>query len=88
MKLKNMKISKLSLLGLAIAATALFSCGGNNTKTGGDSTSKPATASAPDASTLLGAGSTFVYPLFSKLFAEYDKATGVKVNYQSIGSGG
>ena len=83
-----MKISKLSLLGLAVAASALFSCGGNNTKTGGDSTAKPATASTTDANTLLGAGSTFVYPLFSKLFAEYDKATGVKVNYQSIGSGG
>ncbi|MGZ3944844.1 MAG: phosphate ABC transporter substrate-binding protein PstS [Mucilaginibacter sp.] len=38
--------------------------------------------------TLLGAGSTFVYPLFSKIFAEYDAAKGVKVNYQSIGSGG
>jgi phosphate transport system substrate-binding protein len=44
-------------------------------------------ASAQD-NTLLGAGSTFVYPLFSKIFAEYDAAKGVKVNYQSIGSGG
>jgi phosphate transport system substrate-binding protein len=35
--------------------------------------------------TLLGSGSTFVYPLFSKMFSQY-KA--VKVNYQSIGSGG
>ncbi len=43
-------------------------------------------ASAQD-NTLLGAGSTFVYPLFSKIFAEYGK-TGTKVNYQSIGSGG
>jgi phosphate transport system substrate-binding protein len=37
---------------------------------------------------LLGAGSTFVYPLFSKVFAEYGKTHDVKVNYQSIGSGG
>jgi phosphate transport system substrate-binding protein len=44
-------------------------------------------ASAQD-NTLLGAGSTFVYPLFSKIFAEYSAKTGVKVNYQSIGSGG
>jgi phosphate transport system substrate-binding protein len=44
-------------------------------------------AAAQD-NTLLGAGSTFVYPLFSKIFAEYDAAKGVKVNYQSIGSGG
>jgi phosphate transport system substrate-binding protein len=44
-------------------------------------------ASAQD-NTLLGAGSTFVYPLFSKMFAEYGATTNVKVNYQSIGSGG
>jgi len=41
-------------------------------------------ASAQD-NTLLGAGSTFVYPLFSKMFSQY---TATKVNYQSIGSGG
>jgi len=44
-------------------------------------------ASAQD-NTLLGAGSTFVYPLFSKMFAEYGKTNDVRVNYQSIGSGG
>src|SRR6202012_556587 len=44
-------------------------------------------ASAQD-NTLLGAGSTFVYPLFSKIFAEYATKTNVKVNYQAIGSGG
>jgi phosphate transport system substrate-binding protein len=37
---------------------------------------------------LLGAGATFPYPLYSKMFSEYYKKTGVKVNYQSIGSGG
>lgn len=44
-------------------------------------------ASAQDNS-LLGAGGTFVYPLFSKIFAEYGQKKDVKVNYQSIGSGG
>jgi phosphate transport system substrate-binding protein len=44
-------------------------------------------ASAQD-NTLLGAGSSFVYPLFSKIFADYGNTHGVKVNYQSIGSGG
>jgi len=44
-------------------------------------------ASAQD-NTLLGAGSTFVYPLFSKIFADYSAKTSIKVNYQSIGSGG
>jgi phosphate transport system substrate-binding protein len=37
---------------------------------------------------LTGAGATFPYPLYSKMFAEYVKACNVKVNYQSIGSGG
>jgi len=38
--------------------------------------------------TILGAGATFPYPLYSKMFSEYNKTSGVKVNYQSIGSGG
>ena len=37
---------------------------------------------------LTGAGATFPYPLYSKMFSEYNKACDVKVNYQSIGSGG
>jgi phosphate transport system substrate-binding protein len=37
---------------------------------------------------LTGAGATFPYPLYSKMFDEYNKQCGVKVNYQSIGSGG
>jgi len=37
---------------------------------------------------LLGAGATFPYPLYSKIFYEYWRTTGVKVNYQAIGSGG
>jgi len=36
---------------------------------------------------LLGAGATFPFPLYSKMFDTYNKNTGVKVNYQSIGSG-
>lgn len=36
---------------------------------------------------LNGAGSTFIYPLASKWFSEYNKKTGLKINYQSIGSG-
>jgi phosphate transport system substrate-binding protein len=37
---------------------------------------------------LLGAGATFPYPLYSKAFDAYHKDTGVKINYQAIGSGG
>ncbi len=39
--------------------------------------------------TLNGAGATFPYPLYSKFSAEYNKLnSGMKINYQSIGSGG
>jgi phosphate transport system substrate-binding protein len=34
-----------------------------------------------------GAGATFPAPLYAKWAAEYNKATGVKINYQSVGSG-
>ncbi len=34
-----------------------------------------------------GAGASFPAPLYSKWASDYNKATGVKVNYQSVGSG-
>ena len=37
---------------------------------------------------LNGAGATFPYPIYSKWFSDYARATGVRINYQSIGSGG
>jgi phosphate transport system substrate-binding protein len=37
---------------------------------------------------LQGAGATFPYPLYSKMFKIYNNLYGVKVNYQAIGSGG
>ncbi len=35
-----------------------------------------------------GAGASFIYPLISQWSADYNAATGNKINYQSIGSGG
>ena len=37
---------------------------------------------------LTGAGATFPYPIYSKWFSDYAQRTGIKINYQSIGSGG
>jgi phosphate transport system substrate-binding protein len=37
---------------------------------------------------LTGAGATFPFPIYSKWFADYAAKTNVKINYQSIGSGG
>ncbi len=42
-----------------------------------------------DAQSINGAGATFPYPIYSKWFSEYNRLhPEVKINYQSIGSGG
>ncbi len=43
---------------------------------------------AANAADVTGAGASFIYPVMSKWSADYSTATGKKVNYQSIGSGG
>lgn len=82
-----MKILRsLAITGLALAVAGgmmLTSCGGS-----GNASKSDSTAAKGEDNTILGAGSTFDNPLFSKLFSEYNKNTGLKVNYQSIGSGG
>ena len=45
-------------------------------------------ARAEAAEKLNGAGATFPYPVYSAWAFDYNKATGVQLNYQSIGSGG
>jgi phosphate transport system substrate-binding protein len=45
-------------------------------------------ASPALAQNVTGAGASFVYPVMSKWSADYNAATGKKINYQSIGSGG
>lgn len=84
-----MKVVKnLALAAIALAITAsllLVSCGDSNNPKGNESTAKE---SSDDDNTILGAGATFPSPLYSKMFSEYNKLTGLKVNYQSIGSGG
>lgn len=40
------------------------------------------------AQTITGAGATFPYPIYAKWAEAYNKATGVTLNYQSIGSSG
>jgi phosphate transport system substrate-binding protein len=45
-------------------------------------------ANANAADSFTGAGSSFFLPIMSKWSSDYNKATGNKANYQSIGSGG
>ncbi len=72
-------------LFLLAALPVAIACGSNGRK--GTDTSKPAAASTSGAD-LTGAGATFPQPIYSKWIAEYAAKTGVKINYQSIGSGG
>src|SRR2546421_7198100 len=43
---------------------------------------------AAQAAEISGAGATFPYPIYAKWAEAYAAKTGLKVNYQSIGSGG
>ena len=85
MYFNQQSLKQLTTMGFSFLIMILMSCNGGSTTT--STTGSDSTASSGD-NGLLGAGSTFVYPLFSKLFSEYNKTTGLKVNYQSIGSGG
>jgi phosphate transport system substrate-binding protein len=64
------------------ALVVLAACSG-----GGDKQSASAGSNSGSVD-LTGAGATFPYPLYSKWFSDYAAATGVRINYQSIGSGG
>jgi len=47
-----------------------------------------ASSMASAATTITGAGATFPFPVYSKWAYNYHKESGVKLNYQAIGSGG
>lgn len=72
-------------LALAVAVATLAACGGEPRTPGA---LRQASRAADGAVELTGAGSTFVYPLFARWFATYGDQHPVRVNYQSIGSGG
>ena len=44
-------------------------------------------ATVAGAQEITGAGATFPAPIYAKWASDYNKATGVKINYQSVGSG-
>ena len=75
----------LSCLALGLLAA----CGGGDRPSGGADTTGAAGASASTGgASLTGAGATFPNPIYTKWFDAYAKQTGVRINYQSIGSGG
>jgi phosphate transport system substrate-binding protein len=83
----------VNLFPFAFAAASLVAgCSAGAAKTTrADSTSaaNPAAASSGSSDAqLTGAGATFPAPIYQKWFADYAAKTGVKINYQPIGSGG
>ncbi len=90
----NPSSARIAALAFAIALTvAACKPAGENANpqaTAADTGAPAAGAPAGDrvAAQITGAGATFIYPLISKWSDDYNKATGAKVNYQSIGSGG
>ena len=75
----------------ACGATLLLGCSSRDT-TARDTTARGDSAhGAPVSATrvhLTGAGATFPYPLYARWFNDYAQRTNVRINYQSIGSGG
>ena len=84
-------MTRTTLLTLAAAGvvSAAACAGGGDSKGAKDS---PAASATPTTSSggidLTGAGATFPYPIYAKWISDYLAKTGVKINYQQIGSGG
>jgi phosphate transport system substrate-binding protein len=80
------RLLRLTALGLIAAG-----CGGGDQRPAGDTASGAGGAAAGgggSGAALTGAGATFPNPIYTKWFDAYAKETGVRINYQSIGSGG
>ncbi len=76
----------MKVLKLIVPVFLAFACAKSD---GSNSGTASSTSSASGQSVdLTGAGATFPYPIYSKWFSDYAQKTGVKINYQSIGSGG
>jgi phosphate transport system substrate-binding protein len=70
---------------LYVGSIALLACGGDRSPTADRKGTGSTTAAS---AALTGAGATFPAPIYTKWFDVYAKETGVRINYQSIGSGG
>ena len=78
----ELKVKKLVALALPVAVL-LYGCLGGEKKGEAEKATKEHVEV-----TINGAGATFPYPVYVNWAKEYEKETGIKVNYQGIGSGG
>jgi phosphate transport system substrate-binding protein len=80
-----------ALLGLTATAVAVTGCGGTGSAAANGTPAPAISGFTPvpkTADTILGAGASFPAPLYMKWGSDYNGVAGVKLNYQSIGSGG
>ena len=76
----------LACMTLGLVASA---CGGGDRPSSrADTTGAAGASESAGGAALTGAGATFPNPIYTKWFDAYAKQTGVRINYQSIGSGG
>ncbi len=88
-----MKLHTASIAALSLAiALGLSACNpgtdGQTSSASGNASSAATEAGDKVSVEISGAGASFIFPLVSKWSADYNAATGAKINYQSIGSGG
>jgi phosphate transport system substrate-binding protein len=83
--------ARSAVLSLALALS-LAACSDNPPPAAGDTggalPGQQAETGERITAQITGAGATFIYPLLAKWSDDYNKATGARINYQSIGSGG
>jgi len=73
------------VLAVFLAAAGLAGCG--KSEAPAPATGSTAAAGAPAGGDVTGAGASFPAPLYARWAADYHKATGARINYQSVGSG-
>jgi phosphate transport system substrate-binding protein len=73
---------------MKLAALIFFVVACSKEGANSSATASSTTSSSSQSVDLTGAGATFPYPIYSKWFSDYATLTGVRINYQSIGSGG
>ncbi len=74
---------RLTSLATFLAVLFLIGCNSSSKSSGGES------AGTGSRAQVIGAGSTFIYPIMTRWIEQYQKTQpGVQINYQSIGSGG
>jgi phosphate transport system substrate-binding protein len=83
-------VTRSTLFALAAAGLVSAACSGGESKGRTDSgAASPSPAAARSGGVdLNGAGATFPYPIYSKWISDYSSKTGIRINYQAIGSGG